>query len=244
MFLRNLNVPTYTYYDDYESETTVRAKPTVGGKPTVADYRVPTYADYPKSLGAEITGITAIEATTQVIADTTPKGVAEASPSEAEAKQTEDDPSTSTVESMVSVNLPKLKYVKKLGPRTEFHHLYDEQNKNWGVKFSWEEVETLAPSPAVIIIRSTSATPVVKITKKISGQDVNLVTPAQDYDASYAADRPSEVYSKSVCGELPREVPRDLPPWSQSWLLQKPPTSPQLKPWLLLEWVSDTEFFL
>jgi hypothetical protein len=196
MFLRNLNAPTYTYYDDYESETTVRAKPTVGGKPTVTDYLVPTYVDYPKSLGTEITGNTAIEAVTQVLVDTTPKGVAEASPPEAEAEQTEDDTSTSTVESTVSVNLPKLKYVKKLGPRTEFHHLYDEQNKNWGVKFSWEEVETPAPSSAVIIIRRTSATPVIKITKKITGQDVKLDTPAEDYDASYAADRPAEVYSK------------------------------------------------
>jgi hypothetical protein len=196
MFLRNLNAPTYTYYDDYESETTVGVKPTVGGKPTVTDYQVPTYADYPKSLGTEITGNTAIEAATRVFADTTSQGVAEASLPEAETKQTEGGTSTSTVEPTVSINLPKLKYVKKLGPRTEFHHLYDEQNKNWGVKFSWEEVETPAPSPAVIIIRGTSATPVIKITKKITGQDVKLDTPAQDYDASYAADRPAEVYSK------------------------------------------------
>jgi hypothetical protein len=75
---------------------------------------VPTYADYPRSLGTEITGSTAIEAATQVLADTTPQGVAEASPPEAEAEQTEDDTSTSTVEPMVSINLSKLKYVKKL----------------------------------------------------------------------------------------------------------------------------------
>jgi hypothetical protein len=41
MFLRNLNAPTYTYYDDYESETTVGVKPTVGGKPTVTTIKCP-----------------------------------------------------------------------------------------------------------------------------------------------------------------------------------------------------------